>query len=72
MTEHFIHFQFMLPPELRRPLAARAFQEKVPLDELVVRILEEAVQRRKTAAPSGDASAPRDTPDADLTTTGSG
>jgi hypothetical protein len=71
MTEHFIHFQFMLPPELRRPLAARAIAEKVPLDELVVRILEEAVQRRKAAAPSGG-SAPRDTPDADLTTTGSG
>jgi hypothetical protein len=53
MTDHFIHFQFMLPPELRRPLAARAFQEKVPLDELIVRILEEAVERRKTADASG-------------------
>jgi hypothetical protein len=58
MTEHFIHFQFMLPPEVRRPLADRAFREKVPLDELIVRILEEAVERRKTAAlppPAGEA-----------------
>ena len=51
MTKHFIHFQFYLPPELRRPLAARAIEEEVPLEELVVRLLEEAVERRRWAPP---------------------
>jgi hypothetical protein len=46
MTERVIHFMFHLPPELRRRLAAWAIQEKLPIEELVVAILENEVQDR--------------------------
>ena len=52
MPETVVHFQIRMPPILHEQLASWAKEDRESLNMLVVRILEQAVDRRK-AEPDG-------------------
>jgi predicted HicB family RNase H-like nuclease len=52
MPETVVHFQIRMPPILHEQLASWAKEDRESLNMLVVRILEQAADRRK-AEPAG-------------------
>ena len=57
MPETVVHFQIRMPPILHEQLASWAKEDRESLNMLVVRVLEQALERRK-AEPVGATNGP--------------
>jgi predicted HicB family RNase H-like nuclease len=53
MPETVVHFQIRMPPILHEQLASWAKEDRESLNMLVVRILEQALERRQAEPVSG-------------------
>ena len=57
MPETVVHFQIRMPPDIHERLASWAKADKASINQLVVDILEKAVERRE-AQPAGASDRP--------------